>query len=126
MKEIVLAGSAGLDGLNGVEREDPGAPGPGQVRVAIHGSSLNYNDYTIAAGIEPTSAGRVPGVDGAGVIEAVGEGVVEFSRGDRGVSTFFPDWIAGQPSGVNLANSREKVARFRLPRSCPGRCCCRA
>jgi len=36
--------------------------------------------------------------DGAGVVEAVGEGVTEFKAGDHVVSTFFPTWLDGQPT----------------------------
>jgi len=35
--------------------------------------------------------------DGAGTIEAVGEGVSEFAVGDHVVSTFFPTWLNGDP-----------------------------
>jgi NADPH:quinone reductase-like Zn-dependent oxidoreductase len=39
----------------------------------------------------------VPLSDGAGVVEAVGEGVTDFAVGDRVVNCFFRDWIAGEP-----------------------------
>ncbi len=35
--------------------------------------------------------------DGAGVVKAVGDGVTEFSVGDSVVSTFFPEWLDGEP-----------------------------
>jgi len=35
--------------------------------------------------------------DGAGEVVAVGDGVTEFSVGDSVVSTFFPDWLSGEP-----------------------------
>jgi NADPH:quinone reductase-like Zn-dependent oxidoreductase len=43
----------------------------------------------------PTPEGRIPMSDGAGIVEAVGEGVTEFKAGDAVVSTFFPDWLEG-------------------------------
>lgn len=43
----------------------------------------------------PTQAGRIPLSDGAGVVEAVGEGVTEFRVNDAVVSCFFPDWQDG-------------------------------
>ena len=36
--------------------------------------------------------------DGAGVVEAVGEGVTEFAAGDHVVSNFFPNWQSGPPA----------------------------
>jgi NADPH:quinone reductase-like Zn-dependent oxidoreductase len=43
----------------------------------------------------PTDDKRIPMSDGAGVVEAVGEGVEEFAVGDAVVSTFFPYWLEG-------------------------------
>ncbi|WP_116092127.1 zinc-dependent alcohol dehydrogenase family protein [Sphingomonas crusticola] len=98
MKAMVLRAPAGLDQLVSEERPDPGAPGPGEIRVRLHGSSLNYHDLGVATGRMPTAAGRVPLADGAGLIEAVGEGVTEFGAGDMVVSCFFPDWRDGKPT----------------------------
>jgi len=95
MKAIVTA-PGGLDALKLVDLPDPGRPGPGEIRVALHGSSLNYHDLGVASGRTPTD-GRVLMADGAGVVEEVGEGVTEFKPGDRVVSCFFPDWQDGPP-----------------------------
>lgn len=95
MKGIVLHAPGGLDRLERAEMDDPGAPGPGEIRVRIHASSLNYHDYGVVAGRMPTAPGRIPMSDGAGVVEAVGEGVAEFSPGEHVVSVFFPTWQDG-------------------------------
>lgn len=95
MKAITVTGSGGLDGLSAVEMPDPGLPGPGEIRVALHGSSLNFHDYLVCSGKSPVSDGRVPMADGAGAVEAVGPGVSEFVPGDTVVSCFFPDWQDG-------------------------------
>jgi NADPH:quinone reductase-like Zn-dependent oxidoreductase len=97
MKGIRIAAARGLDGLALVDLPDPGAPGPGEIRVRIHGSSLNFHDYAVCAFGNPKFEGRIPLADGAGVVEAVGEGVVEFVAGDPVVSTFFPTWLDGPP-----------------------------
>jgi len=95
MQVVNLKAPGGLDQLNLHDVEDPGEPGPGEIRVRLHASSLNFHDYIVASGKSPTEDGRIPMADGAGVIEAIGEGVDEFSVGDRVVSTFFPHWLEG-------------------------------
>lgn len=95
MQAIHLQHPGGLDKLNVVDLAAPGEPGPGEIKVRLHASSLNFHDYAVVAGMIPTGDGRIPMSDGAGVVEAVGEGVSEFDVGDAVVSTFFPDWLEG-------------------------------
>lgn len=95
MQVVTLQAPGGLDKLNVQEATAPGAPAAGEIRVRIHASSLNFHDYGVVAGIMPTADGRIPMSDGAGIVEEVGEGVSEFSVGDRVVSTFFPYWLEG-------------------------------
>ena len=99
MKGIVMRAPGGLDRLELVDLPDPGTPGPGELRVRIHASSLNYHDYGVVRGAAPTAERRIPMSDGAGVVEAVGEGGSEFQVGDRVVSCFFPRWQDG-PAAV--------------------------
>ncbi|MGQ7248838.1 zinc-dependent alcohol dehydrogenase family protein [Halomonas sp. V046] len=95
MKVVTLASPGGLDQLRVEQRSAPGDPGPGEIKVRIHASSLNFHDYGVVAGAMPTEDGRIPMSDGAGVVAAVGEGVDEFAVGDSVVSTFFPEWLSG-------------------------------
>lgn len=97
MKVMRVRAPGGLERLFRSDQEDPGAPGPGEIRVALSGSSLNYHDLAVANGWMPTADGRIPLADGAGTVESVGAGVGEFAVGDRVVSCFFPDWQAGEP-----------------------------
>ena len=103
MKAIQLRAPGGLDQLQRVDLPDPGAPGPGQIRVRIHASSLNFHDLGVVSGQMPTADGRIPLSDGAGVVEAIGEGVQDFAVGDRVVSTFFPEWLDGEPTAAGFA-----------------------
>ncbi|MFV0623755.1 NAD(P)-dependent alcohol dehydrogenase [Sphingomonas sp. ac-8] len=105
MKAMTVAAPGGLDRLRLVERPDPGAPGPGEIRVALYGSSINYHDYGVATGAMPSADGRVPMADGGGSVEAVGEGVTEFAAGDTVVSCFFPDWQGGPPAVGDFART---------------------
>ena len=95
MQAIELQQPGGLDKLNVVDVAAPGEPGPGEIKVRLHASSLNFHDYAVVAGMIPTDDKRIPMSDGAGVVEAVGEGVEEFAVGDAVVSTFFPYWLEG-------------------------------
>lgn len=95
MKCINLSTPGGLDQLHLNDAADPGQPGPGELRVRIHASSLNFHDYAVVVGAIPTDDGRIPMADGAGTVEAVGDGVTEFQPGDQVVSTFFPHWLEG-------------------------------
>jgi len=86
---------ASLDTLLPGTADDPGQPGPGEIRVRLQASSLNYHDFAVVAGMIPAAAGRIPMSDGAGTVEAVGDGVSQFKAGDLVTSIFFPDWIDG-------------------------------
>jgi NADPH:quinone reductase-like Zn-dependent oxidoreductase len=105
MKAMALESPIGLDRLVLQDRPDPGAPGAGEIRVALHGSSLNFHDLGVATGRMPTAGGRIPLADGAGIVEAVGAGVTEFRKGDTVVSCFFPDWQDGAPTVGDFART---------------------
>src|SRR5262245_30961750 len=62
---------------------DPGQPGPGQVRLRHTAVGLNFIDVYHRTGLYKQPLPFVPGSEGAGVVEAVGEGVTEVRAGDR-------------------------------------------
>lgn len=94
MRVIRLQAPGGLDRLQ-LSQEPVRDPGPGEVRVRLHASSLNYHDLLVVQGKIPCADGRIPMSDGAGEIEAIGEGVDSFKPGDAVVSTFWPYWLSG-------------------------------
>jgi NADPH:quinone reductase-like Zn-dependent oxidoreductase len=102
---MVLDAPGGLDRIRLDNRPDPGQPGPGEIRVALQGGSLNYHDLAVAKGAMPTADGRVLLADGAGLVESVGAGVTEFAPGDLVVSCFFPDWQSGAPEIGDFART---------------------
>jgi NADPH:quinone reductase-like Zn-dependent oxidoreductase len=120
MKAIRLEGSGGLDRLKVVEMNEPGAPQAGEILVRLHASSLNYHDYLVALGKIPTADGLIPLSDGAGIVEAIGEGVTEFAVGDHVVSCFFPAWQDGEATSSAIAtlpgDSLDGYARERVVR----------
>ncbi|MFC0587853.1 NAD(P)-dependent alcohol dehydrogenase [Novosphingobium aquiterrae] len=96
-RAVRVGSPATLDTLLPATAEDPGQPGVGEIRVRLQASSLNFHDFAVVNGLIPAAAGRIPMSDGAGVVEAVGDGVTQFKVGDPVVSIFFPDWIDGSP-----------------------------
>jgi NADPH:quinone reductase-like Zn-dependent oxidoreductase len=103
VQAVKIGATAGLEHLEIADLPEPSAPGPGEIRVRVHASSLNYHDYAVAKHGGPTHAGRILMADGAGLVEEVGSGVTEFTVGDRVVSTFFPTWLDGEPTEGNFS-----------------------
>jgi NADPH2:quinone reductase len=66
-----------------VEEVAVGDPGTGEVRVRHQAVGCNFADTYFRSGYYPTQLPAGIGVEGAGVIEAVGEGVAGFVPGDR-------------------------------------------
>ncbi len=62
---------------------DVGPPGPGEVQVRNHAVGLNYIDVYFRTGLYPMPLPAGIGLEGAGVITAVGAGVQNFKVGDR-------------------------------------------
>jgi len=60
-----------------------GAPGPGQVRLRHTAIGLNFIDVYQRTGFYPLPLPFIPGSEGAGVVEAVGDGVTGLAVGDR-------------------------------------------
>ena len=66
------------------EESDPGTPGPGEVRIIHEAIGLNFIDVYHRTGLYPLpSLPVVPGLEGAGRVDAVGAGVTELAVGDR-------------------------------------------
>ena len=66
------------------ESVDVGAPAPGEVRVRHTAIGVNFIDIYHRTGLYPQPLPHIPGVEGAGIIEAVGTGVTGLKVGDRG------------------------------------------
>ncbi|HET9442174.1 MAG TPA: zinc-binding dehydrogenase, partial [Acidimicrobiales bacterium] len=66
----------------------PAEPGPGEVAVRLRAAALNYRDVLVALGLPFAAGGDDPasaplGWEGAGVVEALGDGVTGLEQGDR-------------------------------------------
>jgi NADPH2:quinone reductase len=89
------------------ETPDP-APGPGQVVVRLHAAGVNPVDSYIRAGQYGSGPlPYTPGTDGAGVVEAIGEGVDGIREGER-------VYIAGSVSGAYAEKALCEAAQVHL------------
>ena len=69
-----------------------GEPGPGEIRIRHHAVGLNFIDVYQRTGMYPFAMPLQLGMEGAGVVEAVGAGVTHLKAGDRAA-------YASQPPG---------------------------
>jgi NADPH2:quinone reductase len=81
-KTVVIEAFGGPDKMQIVDRP-VGDPGPGQVRIAHKACGLNYIDIYQRTGLYPMPLPAALGMEAAGVIEAVGDGVTHLKVGDR-------------------------------------------
>ena len=70
-------------GRFGVEELDVGEPGPGEALVRIEAAGMCHTDVLPRAEVSFSPPPIITGHEGAGVVEAVGESVVDLRRGDR-------------------------------------------
>ncbi len=86
-----------------------GEPGPGEVRIRHQACGINYIDVYQRTGLYPNALPLVLGMEGAGTVEAVGEGVQHLQAGDRVA-------YASQPPGA-YSEARVMPAKcvVRLP-----------
>ncbi len=97
------------------EAVEPGEPGPGEARVRHEAVGLNFIDTYHRTGLYPLPLPSGIGLEGAGVVEAIGPGVTEVAVGDRVA-------YAGGPVGA-YAEVRNLPAHrlLRLPDSISSR-----
>jgi NADPH2:quinone reductase len=81
MKTIRVHEYGGPEVLSYKDVPDP-EPGPGQARVRLAASGINFIDVYQRTGVYPMDLPFIAGQEGAGEVEAVGEGVEEISPGD--------------------------------------------
>ena len=106
MKAWQIVSAGGIDALRLADTAGT-ATGPGEIRVRIRASAINYRDLMTIK--DPVSRKlpypRVPNSDGAGDVVALGPGVTAFKVGDRVASCFFRDWIDGPCSAEAMASA---------------------
>jgi len=88
-KTVVIKEFGGSDQLEIVDIP-VGDPARGQVRIAHKACGLNFIDVYQRTGLYPLNLPQALGMEGAGVIEAVGEGVTHLKVGDRAAYASMP------------------------------------
>src|SRR5580704_10869561 len=74
MLAVQAARTGGPDVLEVVDLPVP-EPGPGQLRIRQHAIGINFIDTYFRSGLYPMRMPAVLGQEGAGVVDAIGEGV---------------------------------------------------
>jgi NADPH:quinone reductase-like Zn-dependent oxidoreductase len=84
MKAAQFSQFGGPEVLKIVDLPDP-HPGPGQIRIVVHAAGISATDWKLRKGLLTFGAGlpQTTGRDVAGVVDEVGEGVVDVAIGDR-------------------------------------------
>jgi NADPH2:quinone reductase len=82
VKAVYIEQTGGADALRYGEFPTP-EPGPGQARVKLAASGVNYIDVYHRAGVYKLPLPMVLGSEGAGTVDAVGAGVTSVKPGDR-------------------------------------------
>lgn len=104
MKALVHEGKTGLDGLSHkdiVEAE----PQAGEVRVRLKGAGLNHRDLFTLTRHKETEPPLIIGSDGAGIVDAVGEGVTKVQVGDEVIINPGLGWMKNSdapPAGFEI------------------------
>ena len=118
MKAIRVNEYGGPEVLSYEDVPDP-EPGPGQARVRLAASGVNYIDVYQRTGVYPMDLPFTAGQEGAGEVEAVGEGVEEVSEGDyvafAGIPGAYAEYIVAPaerlvPFNATLVEARVAAA----------------
>ncbi|MER5819206.1 MULTISPECIES: NADP-dependent oxidoreductase [Streptomyces] len=116
MKKVSYAAFGGPDVLDLIDAEEPHA-GPGSIRVSVRAAGVNPVDWRLregqVLGAHPVELPAGVGLDAAGVVDEVGEGVTDVAVGDRvfgeGADTYaefavLSAW-APMPDGLSFAEA---------------------
>jgi putative PIG3 family NAD(P)H quinone oxidoreductase len=86
MRAVVITSHGGVDEIGVLEVESPPTPVADRVRVRVHAAGLNRADILQRRGSYPAPSGypqNIPGLEFAGEVDAIGDGVRAWEIGDR-------------------------------------------
>ena len=107
-RTIIIAAHGGPEVLQLVNRDVP-APGPGQVQLVHHAVGLNFIDTYQRTGLYPLPLPSALGMEAAGVVTAVGDGVTHLTVGDRVA------YASGPPGAYTESRTMGAGQVVRLP-----------
>jgi len=94
--QVIEARSFAVDSLKIAERAKPKAQA-GEILIRVNAVSLNYSDLAVLSGtyLPDLPLPFIPASDSCGVVEEVGAGVTQFSKGDRVIPCYIQGWRDG-------------------------------
>jgi NADPH:quinone reductase-like Zn-dependent oxidoreductase len=105
----------GPEALEVVEIDDP-VPGPGEVRVRVHAATVNPTDTYHRNGsyrriLEQKEPPYIPGMEAAGVVDMIGDGVTALTPGDEVMAIVLPTGPRGGAYAERIVVPERSVAR---------------
>ncbi|MBL8645731.1 MAG: quinone oxidoreductase [Sphingosinicella sp.] len=96
-----------------IERQDftPVPPGPGELAIRHTAIGVNFIDTYHRSGLYPVGLPAAPGIEAAGVVEAIGEGASGFAPGDR------IGYFTGRPGAYATHRNIPATQALKLPDS---------
>jgi NADPH:quinone reductase-like Zn-dependent oxidoreductase len=90
MRAVGITGAGGPEKLEVIDH-DVRAPGPGEVRIAVRAAAVNPTDTALRQmGTDDVPPPWIPGMDAAGTVESVGDGVDRVAPGDAVMAAVMP------------------------------------
>jgi NADPH2:quinone reductase len=110
MRQVRISRTGGPEVLELMDVPEP-VPGPGEIRIRLGACGLNFIDTYQRTGLYPVPLPTGLGLEGAGTVDAVGEGVTRFAVGDRA------GFCSGPPGAYAQAHCVPEGRAVRLPDS---------
>ncbi len=88
-RSVIIENAGGPENMK-IVNVDVGNPGPGEIRIRHKACGLNFIDVYQRTGLYPLTLPHALGMEAAGIVEAVGEGVTHLKPGDRAAYASMP------------------------------------
>jgi NADPH:quinone reductase-like Zn-dependent oxidoreductase len=116
MRVVGVLEFGGPEALEVVEVPDPPPPGPGEVKVRVHAATVNPTDTYMRNGsyrrlLRDSRPPYIPGMDAAGVVAELGDGVTGLAVGDRVMAVVMPTRPEGGAYAEHVVVPAGAVAR---------------